>query len=117
MSHDPCLIFIPHNTRITLNIALLDLGACCSTYTLAIRGVGGSRFSLPSTEQSLRSWQGPQGSGRERGERGSGQEARTSGLWGEAGAAPGGTVRRQQCGNGAPALLVSTSTNFPNDYG
>ena len=23
----------------------------------------------------------------------------------------------QQCGNGAPALLVSTSTDFPNEYG
>ena len=23
----------------------------------------------------------------------------------------------QQCGNGAPALLVSTSTDFPNGYG
>ena len=23
----------------------------------------------------------------------------------------------QQCGNGAPALLVSISTDFPNEYG
>ena len=38
-------------------------------------------------------------------------------LWGEAGA-PGGTVRRAAvCGNGAPAPLVSVSTDFPNEYG
>jgi len=34
-------------------------------------------------------------------------------LWGGAGG-PGGTVRRAAvCGNGAPALLVSVSTDFP----
>ena len=38
-------------------------------------------------------------------------------LWGEAGA-PGGTVRHAaQCGNGAPALRVAQSSNFPNDHG
>ena len=37
-------------------------------------------------------------------------------LWGEAGP-PEAPCAAQQCGNGAPALLVSTSTDFPNDYG
>ena len=38
-------------------------------------------------------------------------------LLGGAGA-PGGTVRRAAVRkNGAPALLVSTSTDFPNEHG
>ena len=37
-------------------------------------------------------------------------------LWGEAGA-PGGTVRRAAVRKRGPALLVSISTDFPNDYG
>mmetsp|Transcript_28050 Transcript_28050/g.90241 ORF Transcript_28050/g.90241 Transcript_28050/m.90241 type:complete len:262 (-) Transcript_28050:175-960(-) len=37
-------------------------------------------------------------------------------LWGGVGA-PEAPCAAQQCGNGAPALLVSISTDFPNDYG
>ena len=53
--------------------------------------------------------------GGDRAPRGTFSRCTPAALWGEAGA-PGGTVRRAadpQCGNGAPALLVSTSTNFP----